>query len=235
MHRPSETFQSFRILFIVTAIPVAMMGCGPATEVAAPPAIQGETRTFSFAPADEGNVPSGWNVEQTGKGEGSAWQVLADGSSASDTGYVLAQTAKSPRSMFNLCVVEDSLYRDVQLTVAFKAVEGEVDQGGGLVWRYADANNYYVCRFNPLEDSLRIYKVIAGKRKQLASVDAELPAGQWHILTATMKGGLIVCEAGGTRLSVRDDTLTRAGRIGLWTKADAQTYFDQFAVTGSAD
>lgn len=54
---------------------------------------------------------------------------------------------------------------------------------------------------------LRICKVIAGKRTELASVDVEFPAGQWHTLTATMKDNQIVADAGGTQLSVRDDTL----------------------------
>lgn len=235
MRRPSETSQRFRILFILTAFAVAIMGCGPASEVLAPPAIQGETRTFGFASSDEGNVPSGWKVEQTGQGDGSTWRVVADESSPSKTGYVLAQTAKSPRSMFNLCVIEDSRYRDVKLTVNFKAVEGSIDQGGGLVWRYVDANNYYVCRFNPLENNLRIHKVIAGKRKQLASTDSELAVGTWHTLSMTMKDDLIFCQVDGTRINARDDTLTESGRVGLWTKADAQTYFDNLTVTGSSD
>lgn len=197
------------------------------------PVIEGETREWTFAAEDVGKVPSVWEVAQTGTGDGSRWEVLADESAPSQSGFVLAQTAESPRSMFNLCVVEDVRYRDVELTVAFKSVAGRVDQGGGFVWRYVDANHYYICRFNPLEDNLRIYKVIVGKRKQLASIDAELVADQWHTLSVTMKGDLIVCDVDGTQLSVREDTLADAGRIGLWTKADAQTRFDAFTAKGT--
>jgi len=212
-------------------------GCTRSTEPArhSAPVIEGETRLWTFAAEELDNVPSGWEVAQTGRGEGSVWKVVADESAPSKSDFVLAQTAESPRSMFNLCVVEDASYRDVKLTVAFRSVAGRVDQGGGFVWRYVDSNHYYICRFNPLEDNLRIYKVIVGRRTRLASVDVELTANEWHTLTVTMQGDLIVCDVNGTQLSVHDDTLTDAGRIGLWTKADAQTYFDQFAVTGSAD
>ncbi|MDA1013778.1 MAG: hypothetical protein O3A00_04905 [Planctomycetota bacterium] len=219
----------------LTVLTLGSSGCAPdsAPVQHAAPEIQGETRDWTLPADDVDKVPSGWEVAQTGKGDGSEWKVVADDSAPSKSGYVLAQTAESPRSMFNLCVVKDASYRDVKLTVAFRSVAGKVDQGGGFVWRYVDANHYYVCRFNPLEDNLRIYKVIVGKRTQLASVDVELAGDGWHTLTVAMQGDLIVCDVDGTQLSVRDDTLTDAGRVGLWTKADAHTHFDQFTATGT--
>lgn len=197
------------------------------------PRIEGEVRQLGFTADDLDSPPDVWEVTRTGDGDGSRWTVVADQTAPSGSGYVIAQTAESPRAMFNLCVLEDARYTDLTLSVAFKAVEGRIDRGGGLVWRYVDANNYYVCRFNPLEDNLRIYKVITGKRRQLVSVDVELRDGVWHTLTMTMKGHLIVCEVDGTRVAVRDGTLTDAGRIGFWTKADARTYFDTLSVTGA--
>lgn len=219
----------------LAALSLGSSGCARNPEPVrhAAPEIQGETREWIFTADDVDKVPSGWEVAQTGKGDGSEWKVVADESAPSNSGHVLAQTAESPRSMFNLCVVEGVHYRDVKLSVAFRAVAGKVDQGGGFVWRYVDPNHYYICRFNPLEDNLRIYKVIVGKRTQLASINVELVAEKWHTLTVTMRGNLIVCDFDGTRLGVRDDTLSDAGRIGLWTKADAQTHFDQFTATGT--
>jgi len=215
---------------------VFAIGCNSQqVEVSTPPTIKGAARTISFADGEVGRIPQGWSAEQTGKGEGSKWQIVADDSAPSGTGKALAQLAESPRSMFNLCVLEKGKYGDLKLSVAFKAIAGEIDQGGGLVWRYVDANNYYICRFNPLENNLRIYKVIAGKRKQLASTDVEAAAGAWHTLTATMKGDLMVCTLDDVQVAARDKTLRDAGHIGLWTKADAQTYFDNFAVTGPSD
>ena len=107
-----------------------------------------------------GQVPEGWKTAKTGKGEGSVWKVIADSSAPSKSGYVLAQTAESPNAFFNLCIAEKSNFLDGTLSVAFKAVAGKNDQGGGLVWRYQDADNYYVARMNPLEDNFRVYKVI---------------------------------------------------------------------------
>lgn len=209
-------------------------GCGRNSDAeVSEPAIDGELRRLGFTAAEVETSPQGWEIARTGDGDGSRWLVVADATAPSGSGYVVAQTAVSPRSMFNLCVLEDSRYADLKLSVELKAVNGRIDQGGGLVWRYLDANNYYVCRFNPLENNLRIYKVIAGRRHQLASVDVKLPAGQWHTLTVTMKDDLIVCSIDGTWLGVRDGTLREPGRIGLWTKADARTCFDTLSVTGS--
>lgn len=221
-------------MLAITAITMST-GCRQNSGLLDVPAleIEGRTRHWTFTSNDVDKTPKDWEIAQTGEGNGSVWKVVADEAAPSQTGFVLAQTAESPRSMFNLCVIKDVSYRDMKLTVAFKSVAGKIDQGGGLVWRYVDPNHYYICRFNPLEDNLRIYKVIVGKRKQLASTNVELAADQWHTLTVTMQEDLIVCDVDGTQLSVRDDTLTDAGRIGLWTKADAQTHFDTFTAMGT--
>src|SRR5262245_52162564 len=89
-------------------------------------------RAFRFGKDDLGKVPAGWKADRTGKGEGSVWKVTADETAPSKTGHVLAQTAEGPNSLFNLCVAEDTSYRDVDVSVAFKAVRGRKDQGGGL-------------------------------------------------------------------------------------------------------
>src|SRR5262249_50095035 len=135
-------------------------------------------RTIAFGKDDVGKVPKGWTADKTGKGEGSVWKVVADDTAPSKKGRVLAQTAESPGPMFNLCVADDTNLKDVEVTVAFKANKGAKDQGGGIVWRYQDNNNYYVARMNPLEDNYRLYKVVDGKRIQLATKeDLKIPAG----------------------------------------------------------
>ena len=108
---------------------------------------------------------------------------------------VLAQTAQNADSVFNLILRPDVLYADVELSVRLKAVKGIVDQGGGLVWRAKNAKTYYIARYNPLEDSFRVYKVVDGKRIQLGSVKA---AGdnEWHTLRITMNGGKIDLPVG---------------------------------------
>jgi hypothetical protein len=194
---------------------------------------EGKARTFRFGKGDVGMVPAGWKAAQTHKGANSSiWKVVADDTAPSKSGLVLAQTAQSPGAVFNLCVATDTRYKDVEVSVAFKAVRGDKDQGGGIVWRYQDADNYYIARMNPLEDNYRVYKVVAGQRIQLGTKEGlKVPVGEWHTLKIKTVGDHIECFLDGKKLlDVRDDTIAKAGQVGLWTKADAQTYFDNFAV-----
>jgi Domain of Unknown Function (DUF1080) len=196
------------------------------------PAAQAEP-VFKFAKDDIGRLPRGWKAEQTGKGEGSVWKVVADPTAPSGTGLVLAQTAQGPRALFNLCVADGTRFKNGRLRVAFKAVAGKEDQGGGLVWRYRDANNYYVARMNPLEDNFRVYKVVNGRRTQLATTkdDVKVAAGTWHTLEVRVAGDHIEGFLDGKKyLDVRDATFPAAGAVGLWSKADAQTRFDGLSV-----
>ena len=135
-------------------------------------------------------------------------------------------SASGQRPQFNLCVCDEVRLRDLSLALSFKAVAGKIDQGGGPIWRYQDPKNYYVARMNPLEDNFRVYKVRDGVRTQLASADAKLPAGEWHRIRISQVGDRIRCYLDDKLLlDVRDGTFLEAGKIGLWTKADAVTYF----------
>jgi hypothetical protein len=195
---------------------------------------EGKVRTFRFGKGDAGKLPAGWKAEKTGKGEGSVWKVVADKTAPSRSGYVLAQTAKSPNAVFNICVAQDTSYKDVELSVSFKAVAGKNDRGGGFVWRYKDANNYYIARMNPLEDNYRVYKVVAGKRIQLGGKE-EVPvkAGEWHRLRVVVKGNRMAGYLDGKKLwEITDDTYKDAGKVGLWSKSDARTRFDEFKAEG---
>ncbi|MCH8054384.1 MAG: hypothetical protein IH895_10005, partial [Planctomycetes bacterium] len=137
---------------------------------------------------------------------------------------------------FNIAVQENATYADLDLSVKVKGVSGEEDQGGGPLWRCTDESNYYICRFNPLEDNFRLYKVIDGKRKQLATVKIETEAGKWYTVRVTMIDFEIACYLDGKKLlEAEDASLTEAGVIGLWTKADAVTSFDDLMVKAAED
>jgi hypothetical protein len=197
-------------------------------------AAEGKERAFKFSKDDVGKVPTGWKAEKTGKGEGSVWKVVADETAPSKSGVALAQTAKSPGGVFNICVAEDSKYKDVELSVSFKAVAGDEDQGGGFVWRYQDNNNYYICRMNPLEDNYRVYHVVNGKRVQIGGKEGiKIPVGEWHKLKVEVKGNKMEGYLDDKKIwEVTDDTFKEAGKVGLWSKADAQTHFDEFKAQG---
>ncbi len=195
-------------------------------------ATTGEKKVAEFSKNELGKVPSGWSAGHTGKDGGGKWAVIADATAPSKSGHVLAQVGESPGPVFNLCVADGAKLQDLEVSVQFKSIKGKRDQGGGIVWRYIDADNYYIARFNPLENNYRLYKIVAGKRIQLATAEELVVAdGQWHTLTIRMVGDAIVCQLNGKKiLEAKDNALPNAGKVGLWTKADAQTAFDQFFI-----
>jgi hypothetical protein len=180
---------------------------------------------------DAGKLPAGWKAAKTGEGDGSVWKVVADDTTPSKSGLALAQTAEGPKAMFNVCIADDRAFTNVELRVAFKAVSGKIDQGGGVVWRYQDPNNYYVCRYNPLESNFRVYKVEGGKRTQFEHAgDIKVEPGTWHTVKVRHLGKKIVCFLDDKMLlQTEDETFPKAGKVGLWTKADAVTHFDGFS------
>ena len=175
-----------------------------------------------------GELPKDWSAAKTGEGCGSAWKVLED----KDGKKVLAQTSdQGGNHCFNLCIADKTSFTDIDFSVAFKATAGTLDRGGGPVWRYKDEDNYYVARMNPLEDNYRVYKVVAGKRIQLGTADVKVPSGEWHTIRVVQRGSRMQCYLDGkSLLDVKDDTFADAGKIGLWTKADARTYFANLRV-----
>ncbi len=159
------------------------------------------------------------------------WEVVADDTAPSNP-HVLAQLAKSSDAVFNLTFVTDTNCKDLDITVKMKAIAGSSDQGGGIVWRAKDSKNYYVVRYNPLEDNYRLYRIVNGSRSEIRSAEIPHTPG-WHSLRVTMTGDHIECYYDGKKyLDAKDSTFKEACKIGLWTKADAQTHFTDLAVVG---
>ncbi len=192
-------------------------------------------REVTFAKADLGRVAPGWTSAKTGNGEGSVWKVVADDSAPGKSSHAFAQTASGPATLANVCVLDDSSCKDCEASVAVRAVDGKFDQAGGLVWRYLDSDNYYLCRYNPLEEFFRVYHVKDGRRTQLATKEnIELPAGKWFNIAIKQTGDRIECSLNGTKhLEVTDKTFAGPGKLGVWCKADAVSHFDQFRFTPS--
>ena len=188
-------------------------------------AAQDGKRSWNFEAEKTGAIASGFTSEE---GE---WNILADVSAPSKSN-VLAQLAKNERPIFNVTFASDTSYANVDITVKFKSIAGVIDQGGGVVWRARDAKNYYIARYNPLEDNYRVYKVEEGKRTQLGTAEVKRSEG-WHSLRVTMTRERIECYYDGKKyLDASDSTFKGPGKIGLWTKADAQTHFDDLTVSG---
>jgi len=130
-----------------------------------------------------------------------------------------------------LLISDEGSFKDLELSVKFKAVAGEVDRAAGLVFRLKDANNYYIVRANALEDNYRLYHVIKGSRRQFAGANFKVTSGEWHELRVECVGNKIICYYDGAKkIEATDDTFKDAGKVGLWTKADSVTYFDDLKV-----
>jgi hypothetical protein len=189
--------------------------------------------SWKFDDVPVGKLPAGWRIDATNrKGPLATWQVIKD-TTAPSGDHVLAMTAPNHTfgGTFNICWTDTVFFLDGEIEVQFKAVKGEEDQGGGVIWRVQDKENYYISRFNPLENNFRIYYVRDGARKTLADVKIALPAGKWHTLKIVQHGNRFEGYLNGEKLLEGTDNLfTKAGGVGLWTKADAVTSFDEFTV-----
>jgi hypothetical protein len=175
-------------------------------------------------------LPAKFHSARTGEGTKSQWVVLADPSAPSQPNVVAQTSTDSTDYRFPLLIADEGSFRDLELTVKFKAVSGEVDQAAGLVFRLKDANNYYIVRANAREDNYRLYRVVAGRRRMFAGANLEVTSGQWHELRVTGIGSKIVCYYDGVKkIEAIDDTFKDAGKVGLWTKADSVTYFDDLS------
>lgn len=195
------------------------------------------TREFrqSFDGVSDGSLPRGWNVDATNsRGRLAEWKVVRD-ADASSAPRVLAvvKTSDAVGGDFNLCWTSDIVFRDGVIEVRIRADGGDEDQGGGVIWRARDANNYYVARYNPLEENFRIYYVKNGRRKQLASAEnLAIKAGEWFALKIIHRGEKAEGFLNGKKyFEVADATFLEPGGVGLWTKADAASSFDDFWVT----
>jgi hypothetical protein len=186
------------------------------------------TRTFRFRKNAAGRLPGGWTIPKTGTNEGSNWRVVPNGSAPSGTGFVLVQLTDSPRGAFNVCIADDAKFRDLEVSVCFMPIRGRYDRGGGLIWRYQDRGNYYLAGIDALEGNCRIDKVVNGERYQVAiHAEPSLRIGHWHTLTIEHECEHIQCFLDGQKcLEFDDTTFMAAGRIGIWTRSDAHTYFD---------
>ncbi len=193
----------------------------------------GQNYFWDFEDVPAGSIPPGWKVEATRqRGPLPTWKVIIDSSAPSGT-KVLAMVRPNHRSAgtFNLCWTDSVQMEDGILEVKFRAIRGKIDRGGGIMWRVKDRNNYYVARYNPLENNFRIYYVKNGKRVMIASAEISLPAGKWHTMKIVQRGDRFEGYLNGRKfLSGRDRHIRGAGGVGLWTKADAVTRFDDFRV-----
>src|SRR6266702_3185640 len=180
--------------------------------------------TANFDDLKTGAPPPGWTATQTGSGK-AKWETVADDSAPSKPN-VLKQSGEST---YPVCIKEDTNLKDGFVEVKFKPLSGKEDQAGGVLWRCKDPDNYYISRANALEDNVTIYHTVNGKRSEKKRINTKVAPNKWHTLRVDFKDNYFVVTFDGKRAFVwKDDTFKEAGKVGVWTKADSTTLFDDF-------
>ena len=184
--------------------------------------------TADFDSAQTGKPPAGWTATQTGKGA-AKWTVEKDDTAPSKPN-VLKQSGEAT---YPVCLKDDTSLKDGFVEVKFKPVSGKEDQAGGVIWRAKDADNYYIARANALEDNVTIYHTIKGKRSEKKRAKAKVASNEWHTLRVDFSGSHFTVTLDSNKaLEWDDDTFKDAGKVGVWTKADSVTLFDDFSCGG---
>ncbi len=189
------------------------------------------SRTYEFDADRVGAAPEGFSFGRTGTGRAGRWVVQAEADAPSRPSVLAQLDTDDTDYRFPVAVADAPSLRDLRISVLCKPVSGRVDQACGLAFRYRDENNYFVTRANALENNIRLYYVKDGSRRQIASWSGTVISGAWHEYVVEARGDHIEVFWDGTRvLDHHDSTFMDAGRVGVWTKADSVTYFDDIAV-----
>jgi len=187
-------------------------------------AVTAQAETINFDDATPGAAPPGWTATKTGKGE-AKWTIEKDDTAPSKPN-VLKQSGEAT---YPVCIKDDTSLKDGFVEVKFKPISGKEDQAGGVVWRAKDSDNYYIARANALEDNVTIYHTVKGKRTEKKRTSMKVASGEWHTLRVDFSGNHFTVTFDGKKaIEWDDETFTDAGMVGVWTKADSVTLFDDF-------
>lgn len=189
-------------------------------------------------------APSGWNAYMTHSGGVPEWVVIRDRSTPGKPKVLTQLSGDATRHRYPLLVYRDANLKDGSLSVRFKALSGKVDQAAGLVWRFRDADNYYVVRANALENNVVLFKVVNGVRTEIrvrggepdaeGGVKQKIATRSWNVLAVSFAGDRIMASFNGeTLFDAEDSTFPDPGKVGLWTKADSVIYFRDFQIQKS--
>jgi len=191
-------------------------------------------KSWNFEGVPAGQTLEGWKVEATNqRGKLAKWEVASE--SIGNKVFGMTKANHDFSETFNICWTDRVQMKDGEIEVRFKAIKGVEDQGGGPIWRVQDKDNYYIVRANPLENNFRVYYVKDGARKTLDSARVDVPSEKWHTIKIVHRGNHIEGYLNGKKyLDAKDSTFQDPGGVGLWTKADAVTYFDDLKVKALA-
>ena len=217
-------FSSIKLVF-VAAVAACTIAC-----IASAGLAQKGTTMVAIEKMEVGKPPAGFEFTRTGQGGLGQWVVISD-PSASGGRAIEQSSADRIDYRFPLAVYSPLSFKNGDASVRFKSVAGKIDQAAGIVMRLINANNYYVVRANVLEDNVRFYRMVKGKREQLESADIKVSGNEWHMLRLKAEGERFTVTFDGKQLfTATDRTFPGAGKVALWTKSDSVTRFDRFEI-----
>lgn len=183
--------------------------------------------TENFDQAAPGSIPAGWTCGVTERGS-PVWKIALDPSAPSKPNVLM----QSGSGTFPWCVKKNVSITNGSVEVKFKPLSGREDQAGGVVWRWKDGDDYYIARANALENNVSLYHTEKGRRITIKYVDAPVARNVWHTLRVEFSGPAIKVSLDGKQyIATNDNHISGAGAVGVWTKADSTTAFDDFVFT----
>ena len=211
---------------IGTACLAACMLAGAKT----PAHTQAGAKMIAMETMKVGSAPADFDFARTGQGGASQWVVVDDATAASKRAIEQSSTDRTD-NRFPLAIYQPVTAKNVEVAIRFKPVAGKVDQAGGIAVRVTSPNDYYLVRANALEDNVRFYRIVKGRREQLATANVKVASGEWHSLGLKAENDRFTVVFNGKTLhSTSDRTLPGPGRVALWTKSDSVTRFDQISI-----
>ena len=222
--------KALRTVHVVAIIGISLL-CRASSFLHAEEAKPVGVKLWTFDTDRVGEAPTGFLFGRTGSGRVGRWVVQAEDDAPSSPNILAQVDADQTDYRFPVAVANEPILRDMRLSVKCKPVSGAVDQACGLVFRYQDENNYYITRANALEGNIRLYHVVRGDRRQFAGWNGPVATGVWHALKVEAEGDhFLVFWDGQQIMDAHDQTISQAGKVGVWTKADSVTYFDDLKV-----
>lgn len=221
--RPS-VFPSNKLIFAAAIVACAIF-CAMSAGLA-----QKGTTMIAIEKMDVGSPPAAFEFARTGQGGPGQWVVVSDPTATGGRAIEQASTDRTDYR-FPLAIYTPLSIKNGDIAVRFKSVAGKVDQAGGIAMRLIDADNYYVVRANALEDNVRFYRIVKGRREQLEGANVKVAGNAWHTLGLKAEGDRFTVMFDGKQLfTTTDRTIADAGKVALWTKADSVTRFDRIEI-----
>ncbi|QPD05696.1 MAG: hypothetical protein Nkreftii_003470 [Candidatus Nitrospira kreftii] len=189
--------------------------------------LENTTKVWTFDNDPQKTLPSEFQIGTLFDGRPAGeWKMLETDRAKSPPGVLGQLMAKGAEHAYKTVLIDETMSSDIELAISFLPIDGKADMGGGLIWRATDDRNYYLTRANPLEQNIRIYRVVKGIRKMLKNFDQIIDVRQWHALRVLTNGCRIQVYFDDKQVFDLCDETFATGRVGLWTKSDAVTYFD---------